>query len=110
MTTMVRHPLHQTVLYRLTPLSSSRRHDVGTARSVSVPAPRGPALATEPLRHVAQMAHAFSQVQAVLGTDSPISDKQIRDALWDSYFDVDGSIAHLLGNALLTFSPHNPPR
>ncbi|KAG0661427.1 hypothetical protein C6P46_004024 [Rhodotorula mucilaginosa] len=49
-----------------------------------------------PLRHAAQMAHAFSQVQAVLGTDSPISDKQIRDALWDSYFDVDGSIAHLL--------------
>lgn len=43
------------------------------------------------------MAAAFSQVQAVLGTDSPISDRQIRDALWDSYFDVDGSIAHLLG-------------
>lgn len=43
------------------------------------------------------MAEAFTQVQAVLGTDSPISDKQIRDALWDSYFDVDGSIAHLLG-------------
>ncbi|GAA5983246.1 hypothetical protein JCM10908_000210 [Rhodotorula pacifica] len=43
-----------------------------------------------------QMAEAFAQVQAVLGTDSPISDSQIRDALWDSYFDVDGSIAHLL--------------
>ncbi|GJN90750.1 hypothetical protein Rhopal_003764-T1 [Rhodotorula paludigena] len=44
----------------------------------------------------AQMAQAFSAVQAVLGTESPISDKAIRDALWDSYFDVDGTIAHLL--------------
>ncbi|GAA5863186.1 hypothetical protein JCM3774_000803 [Rhodotorula dairenensis] len=44
----------------------------------------------------AQMTEAFAQVQAVLGTDSPISDNQIRDALWDSYFDVDGTIAHLL--------------
>lgn len=62
------------------------------------------------LRHAAQMAQAFSQVQAVLGTDSPISDKQIRDALWDSYFDVDGSIAHLLGDAPLTSIPHVPRR
>ncbi|GAA6028258.1 hypothetical protein JCM8097_006943 [Rhodosporidiobolus ruineniae] len=44
----------------------------------------------------AQMAQAISAVQAVLGTDSPISDKAIRDALWDSYFDVDGTIAFLL--------------
>lgn len=45
------------------------------------------------------MAEAFAQVQAVLGADSPISDAQIRDALWDSYFDVDGTIAHLLGSS-----------
>ncbi|BGP48462.1 hypothetical protein JCM10450v2_004338 [Rhodotorula kratochvilovae] len=44
----------------------------------------------------AQMASAFSAVQAVLGTDSPIEDRAIRDALWDSYFDVNGTIAHLL--------------
>ncbi|BGP72534.1 hypothetical protein NBRC10513v2_005930 [Rhodotorula toruloides] len=44
----------------------------------------------------AQMAQAFSAVQAVLGTDSGISDKSIRDALWDSYFDADGTIAYLL--------------
>ncbi|TNY24697.1 hypothetical protein DMC30DRAFT_345421, partial [Rhodotorula diobovata] len=43
-----------------------------------------------------QMAQAFAQVQSVLGTDSPIPDRSIRDALWDSYFDVDGTIAHLL--------------
>lgn len=43
------------------------------------------------------MAQAFAQVQSVLGTDSPIPDRSIRDALWDSYFDVDGTIAHLLG-------------
>lgn len=43
------------------------------------------------------MAQAFSAVQAVLGTDSGISDKSIRDALWDSYFDADGTIAYLLG-------------
>ncbi|BGP25369.1 hypothetical protein JCM10295v2_004293 [Rhodotorula toruloides] len=45
----------------------------------------------------AQMAQALSAVQAVLGTDSNIPDKSIRDALWDSYFDVEGTIAYLLG-------------
>ncbi|GAA6001540.1 hypothetical protein JCM10207_006714 [Rhodosporidiobolus poonsookiae] len=44
----------------------------------------------------AQMASAVSAVHAVLGSDSPIPDKAIRDALWDSYFDVDGTIAYLL--------------
>ncbi|BGP24966.1 hypothetical protein JCM10295v2_003886 [Rhodotorula toruloides] len=44
----------------------------------------------------AQMAQALSAVQAVLGTDSNIPDKSIRDALWDSYFDVEGTIAYLL--------------
>ncbi|GAA5893420.1 hypothetical protein JCM8208_000790 [Rhodotorula glutinis] len=44
----------------------------------------------------AQMADAFAQVQSVLGTDTAIADSSIRDALWDSYFDVDGTIAHLL--------------
>ncbi|GAA5940527.1 hypothetical protein JCM10213_001133 [Rhodosporidiobolus nylandii] len=43
-----------------------------------------------------QMAAAFSQVQAVLGPDFPSSDRSIRDALWDSYFDVEGTVAHLL--------------
>lgn len=43
------------------------------------------------------MAQAFSAVQAVLGTETGISDKAIRDALWDSYFDVDGTVAYLLG-------------
>ncbi|GAA5854346.1 hypothetical protein JCM8547_001788 [Rhodosporidiobolus lusitaniae] len=43
-----------------------------------------------------QMAAALSAVQAVLGVDGPISDRQMRDALWDSYFDVNGTIAHLL--------------
>ncbi|GAA6051069.1 hypothetical protein JCM3770_005483 [Rhodotorula araucariae] len=44
----------------------------------------------------AQMAHALSQVQAVLGPDTPIPHRSIQDALWDSYFDVDSTIAHLL--------------
>jgi len=43
------------------------------------------------------MADAFAQVQGVLGTDTAIPDSTIRDALWDSYFDVEGTIAHLLG-------------
>ncbi|GAA5857668.1 hypothetical protein JCM1840_000858 [Sporobolomyces johnsonii] len=44
----------------------------------------------------AQMASAVSAVQGVLGPNTPISDKAIRDALWDSYFDVEGTIAFLL--------------
>ncbi|GAA5958289.1 hypothetical protein JCM21900_001340 [Sporobolomyces salmonicolor] len=44
----------------------------------------------------AQMASAVSAVQGILGPNTPISDKAIRDALWDSYFDVQGTIAFLL--------------
>lgn len=45
----------------------------------------------------AQMTSALSAVQAVLGHSTPITDNEIRDALWDSYFDVDGSVTYLLG-------------
>ncbi|GAA5916124.1 hypothetical protein JCM6882_003944 [Rhodosporidiobolus microsporus] len=44
----------------------------------------------------AQMASALSAVQAVLGPNTAISDRAIQDALWDSYFDVDGTVAFLL--------------
>jgi elongation factor 1 alpha-like protein len=43
------------------------------------------------------MESGLSAVHAVLGFSTPISDRDIRDALWNSYFDVDGSIAFLLG-------------
>ncbi|KAM0791514.1 hypothetical protein ACM66B_005965 [Microbotryomycetes sp. NB124-2] len=44
----------------------------------------------------AQMASALSAVHQLLGPTTPISDKDIKDALWDSYFDVDGTVAYLL--------------
>ncbi|SGY88740.1 BQ5605_C137g13404 [Microbotryum silenes-dioicae] len=39
----------------------------------------------------------LSAVQNLLGPNTPISDKEIRDSLWDSYFDIDGTVAYLLG-------------
>ncbi|KAK4049472.1 hypothetical protein OIO90_005423 [Microbotryomycetes sp. JL221] len=48
------------------------------------------------LNREAQMASGLAAVQQVLGPATPISDRDIRDALWDSYFDVDGTIAYLL--------------
>ncbi|KAH7344846.1 HBS1 N-terminus-domain-containing protein [Rhizoctonia solani] len=45
-----------------------------------------------------QMATGLVQVRSVLGDkdESGIDDKQIKDALWDSYFDVEGTISWLL--------------
>ncbi|KDN50001.1 hypothetical protein RSAG8_01337, partial [Rhizoctonia solani AG-8 WAC10335] len=45
-----------------------------------------------------QMATGLAQVRSVLGSqdESGIDDKQIKDALWDSYFDVEGSVSWLL--------------
>ncbi|CAE6456589.1 unnamed protein product [Rhizoctonia solani] len=45
-----------------------------------------------------QMATGLAQVRSVLGDkdESGIDDKQIKDALWDSYFDVQGTISWLL--------------
>lgn len=45
------------------------------------------------------MATGLAQVRSVLGDEdeSGIGDKQIKDALWESFFDVEGTIAWLLG-------------
>ncbi|KAG9102066.1 Hsp70 suppressor, GTPase facilitates ribosomal subunit dissociation [Ceratobasidium sp. UAMH 11750] len=45
-----------------------------------------------------RMATGLVQVRSVLGDEdeSGIKDKQIKDALWDSYFDVEGTISWLL--------------
>ncbi|KAF8609529.1 hypothetical protein BDV93DRAFT_602188 [Ceratobasidium sp. AG-I] len=45
-----------------------------------------------------QMATGLAKVRSVLGDDdeSGIDDKQIKDALWDSFFDVEGTITWLL--------------
>ncbi|KEP54105.1 EF Tu GTP-binding domain protein [Rhizoctonia solani 123E] len=45
-----------------------------------------------------QMATGLAQVHSVLGSndESGIDDKQIKNALWDSYFDVEGTITWLL--------------
>ncbi|KAJ1311278.1 hypothetical protein OPQ81_009776 [Rhizoctonia solani] len=45
-----------------------------------------------------QMATSLAQVRSVLGdkSESGIDDKEIKDALWDSYFDVEGTISWLL--------------
>ncbi|SCV71973.1 BQ2448_4667 [Microbotryum intermedium] len=44
----------------------------------------------------AQMESGLSAVQNLLGPDTPISDKEIRDSLWDSFFDIDGTVTYLL--------------
>ncbi|KDE08935.1 hypothetical protein MVLG_01027 [Microbotryum lychnidis-dioicae p1A1 Lamole] len=44
----------------------------------------------------AHMESGLSAVQNLLGPNTPISDKEIRDSLWDSYFDIDGTVAYLL--------------
>ncbi|KAG8744859.1 Hsp70 suppressor, GTPase facilitates ribosomal subunit dissociation [Ceratobasidium sp. 414] len=51
-----------------------------------------------------QMTTGLVQVRSVLGDEgeSGIKDKQIKDALWDSYFDVEGTISWLLGTHLLS--------
>ncbi|KAG8749203.1 Hsp70 suppressor, GTPase facilitates ribosomal subunit dissociation [Ceratobasidium sp. 428] len=45
-----------------------------------------------------QMVSGLVRVRSVLGDEdeSGIKDKQIKDALWDSYFDVEGTISWLL--------------
>ena len=47
------------------------------------------------------MQSGLVAIQSLLGHATPITDKQIRDALWDSYFDIDGSVAFLLGQSRL---------
>ncbi|GAA6024909.1 hypothetical protein JCM11491_005520 [Sporobolomyces phaffii] len=46
----------------------------------------------------AQMVAAVQQVEQILGpsTQSGVSAKEIRDSLWDSYFDVEGTVAYFL--------------
>lgn len=50
------------------------------------------------------MASALSQIQSVLGASSQIKERDIKDALWNYFFDVESSIGYLLGNALFLFS------
>lgn len=45
----------------------------------------------------AQMESGVESVQAMLGPDSPITETQIRDALWNFYFDIEESVTFLLG-------------
>lgn len=43
------------------------------------------------------MVSAVKQVKQVIGSDKDlVSDKEIRDSLWDSYFDVEGTVGYLL--------------
>ncbi|RKP04881.1 HBS1 N-terminus-domain-containing protein [Thamnocephalis sphaerospora] len=44
-----------------------------------------------------EMQVAVAQVRSVLGEDAPVTEKSIRSALWYYYFDVDDSVAWLLG-------------
>lgn len=40
---------------------------------------------------------AMTAVHLKLGPATPILDRDIKDALWNSYFDVDGSVTFLKG-------------
>jgi elongation factor 1 alpha-like protein len=46
------------------------------------------------------MQSSLSKVQEVLGSSTDISEKEIKDALWNYYFDVDSSVAFLLGKEM----------
>lgn len=45
----------------------------------------------------AQMESGFIAVKSMLGGDTLITDAEIRDALWNFYFDVEQSTDYLLG-------------
>jgi hypothetical protein len=41
-----------------------------------------------------------AQVLSILGSDAPVSETEIRNTLWYYYFDVEKSVAWLLGKIL----------
>ncbi|KAF2670177.1 hypothetical protein BT63DRAFT_424128 [Microthyrium microscopicum] len=43
----------------------------------------------------AQMHEGTLKVKAALGSDFPVTDREIRDALWNFFYDIDQSVAHL---------------
>jgi len=49
--------------------------------------------------HQAQMSDGLDQVRLIIGTenDSGISDKSIKDVLWDSYFNLEETVRWALG-------------
>lgn len=47
--------------------------------------------------HVDSMATSFRIVHEVLGSDTTITDREIKRALWNYFFDTESSIAFLLG-------------
>jgi elongation factor 1 alpha-like protein len=50
-------------------------------------------------RTIEQLDVAFAQARSILGPEasSGISDGQIKDAAWESYFDVEKTVEWLLG-------------
>lgn len=53
------------------------------------------------------MAIGLGNVQAVLGSSTPISEKEIKDALWYYYFDEEKTTGWLLGAHSLSLSPYS---
>jgi hypothetical protein len=66
--------------------------------------------ATIPTRFKVQLESASEAVRGVVGpeTVSGISDREIRDAVWEFYFDVQESVTFLLGGMLLHVNYHRP--
>jgi len=56
-----------------------------------------------PFGIVAQMADATEDVKAMLGS-ARVSIKEIQDALWYYYFDVDQTVSYLIGESSLSLS------
>lgn len=54
------------------------------------------------MRRIAQMAEATEEVKTMLG-GAKVSIKEIQDALWYYYFDVNQTAAYLVGECLLLF-------
>jgi hypothetical protein len=48
------------------------------------------------VQRIEQLIAGLSSVQAVLGSSSGITEKEIKDALWYYYFDQEKTVAYLL--------------
>lgn len=48
---------------------------------------------------LAQMASGLDAIHSILGPETPISNRDIKDALWNYFFDVESSVAFLLGRS-----------
>jgi len=80
-------------------MTEEQQGNLPPSASSLLPTPYQPAHPSHYTTTTVQMSSGLTAVRAVLGSSTPITDREIRSALWDSYFDVDGTVAFLLGES-----------